>query len=28
VNEAARIIGFLDEAEITQTYHATTAVRR
>jgi CIC family chloride channel protein len=28
VDEAARIVGFLDEAEITQTYHATTAVRR
>lgn len=28
VDEAARIVGFLDEAEITQTYHATTAERR
>ena len=27
VDEAGKIIGFLDEAEITQVYHATTAER-
>ena len=27
VDDAGRIVGFLDEAEITRVYHATTATR-